>query len=78
MFQKPFKLEKPLQPAGEKGAYHGICNRTACSHEPAVYYNHSTRMYYCPSCAHDINKWNRTDALKRFGHDLCTKGKVVN
>ena len=57
-----------------KGLRGGNCNRTACQREGAIYYNHSTRKYYCPSCALLLNRENRQDALKMFGHELCTIG----
>jgi hypothetical protein len=55
-----------------KGRYNKECNRTACNNQEAVFYNHSTRLYYCKSCAILINEQNRTDAQRLFGHDLCT------
>lgn len=56
-----------------KGHYNGLCNRTDCqSPVHVVYFNHSTRKYYCPSCAHLINDANHFDSLEMFGHDLCT------
>ena len=59
-----------------KGDYKGECNRTACSNESAVYYNHSTRKYYCEKCALLINDYNHRDAQVMFGHDLCTLGEL--
>ena len=56
----------------DKGTYAGICNRTACDHKPAIYYNHSTKMYYCRQCAELINSFNRSDSMRLFGHELCT------
>ena len=55
---------------GEKG---GLCNRTACDNPDASWYNHSTKKYYCSSCAGLINYYNRADAYELFGHELCTK-----
>ena len=55
-----------------KGKYEGNCNRTACQRPGAVWYNHSTREHYCSSCASTLNKVNRADAMRMFGHDLCT------
>ena len=54
-----------------KGQYNGICNRTACSNTSAVFYNYSTKMYYCPSCAKLINDANHVDAMRLYGHDVC-------
>ena len=56
----------------EKGKESGICNRTACDNNNAVFYNHSTRMWYCPECAKMINQYNQIDAVRFFGHQLCT------
>jgi len=51
-----------------KGQKNGLCNRTACqSPYHVVYYNQSTRAYYCSSCAKKINDANRKD----FGGELC-------
>ena len=58
--------------AVNKGDFNAECNRTACDNPEAVYYNHSTRKHYCYSCAMQINQANRADALRLFGHDLCT------
>lgn len=55
-----------------KGKYGGNCNRTACQKPGAVWYNHSTREHYCSSCASTLNEVNRADAMRMFGHDLCT------
>lgn len=55
-----------------KGMKNGNCNRTACQKPGAVYYNHSTEKYYCAECATMINDMNRTDAIRLYGHDLCT------
>jgi hypothetical protein len=54
-----------------KGDYNQECNRTACNNLEAVYYNHSTRKYYCPVCAFHINEANRADAQRLYGHELC-------
>lgn len=55
-----------------KGDYEGRCNRTACVTElPAVYFNHSTRKYYCKICADLINKVN-PESQEMYGSDLCT------
>lgn len=46
-----------------KGAYLGLCNRTACEQkfEP-VFWNPSTRAYYCGECARAIDPWMRRDS----------------
>lgn len=62
----------------DKGKYGGSCNVTACQlPNSAKWFNHSTRKYYCDECAHWLNtdKFNRADAARLFGHDLCTKGQ---
>ena len=49
----------PLKGQTMKGDKGGQCNRTACtSGQPATWYNKSTRAYYCPRCAHRINRLN--------------------
>jgi hypothetical protein len=58
-----------------KGEYQGNCNRTACQKPGAVWYNHSTRAYYCTACAHLINLHNHKEAQEMFGHALCTLGE---
>ncbi len=54
-----------------KGEHYDVCNRTACDSKPAKYYNYSTKKYYCGPCASAINNFNREDALKLYGHELC-------
>lgn len=63
----------------DKGEYLGSCNRSACLKAGAVWFNHSTRRYYCEDCAHwlNTNDFNRRDALRLWGHDLCTLGEQV-
>ena len=59
-----------------KGEYQGICNRSACdTKQPAIYYNHSTELYYCKACAMLLNYHNQADAIRLFGHSLCTLGE---
>lgn len=51
-----------------------LCNRTACqTARNVVYWNHSTRAYYCPSCAHAINSGAGTQ-YDKFGNavPLCS------
>jgi hypothetical protein len=55
-----------------KGDHNDECNRTACDKKPAVYFNHSTRKFYCIDCAARINELNYADAMRLFGHELCT------
>lgn len=56
-----------------KGGFNGLCNRKACNNDNAVFYNYSTKMYYCVSCARLINDMNRLDAMRLFGHELCIR-----
>lgn len=61
--------------ANNKGEFKGSCNMTACQKpDSAVYFNHSTRKYYCSACAKRLNNdpFNKEDALRMWGHDLCT------
>jgi hypothetical protein len=56
----------------KKGDFNQDCNRTSCANSPATFYNHSTRKYYCTNCAADINEANYRDAIRLYGHELCT------
>lgn len=63
----------------DKGQFNGKCNITSCQKpNSATWYNHSTRKYYCPSCANRLNndEFNKRDAMRMFGHDLCTPGSL--
>jgi uncharacterized Zn ribbon protein len=65
----------------DKGKLNGSCNITSCQKpNSATWYNHSTRKYYCESCANRLNndEFNKRDAMKMFGHDLCTKATAIN
>lgn len=57
----------------DKGTFNGECNRTACPNHGAVWFNHSTRAFYCIDCAALLNYANKVDAHRLFGHDLCTQ-----
>ncbi len=62
-----------------KGEFNGLCNLTRCkSGKPATWYNHSTRLYYCTGCAKELNEdvFNKKDALRIYGHALCTELKL--
>ena len=62
--------------ADDKGELNGKCNITRCQKpNSATWYNHSTRKHYCTSCANRLNndEFNKRDAMRMFGHDLCTK-----
>lgn len=71
---------KEIEPNTEiKGIFNGNCNRTACQKPHATYYNFSTKVYYCASCADMINNANRADAIKLYGHELCIhQNKCIN
>lgn len=65
-----------METTKDKGEYLGSCNITACQKPAsATWYNHSTRKYYCKSCAMRLNNdpHNKKDSLRLFGHDLCTE-----
>ncbi len=71
--------EQPVL-AADKGEFEGSCNITRCQRpNSATWFNHSTRKYYCRSCAHTLNfdSFNRKDALEMWGHLLCTEGEVI-
>jgi hypothetical protein len=55
-----------------KGEYNEECYRTDCKKSPAIFYNHSTKMHYCTECAVLINRHNYADAMRLYGHELCT------
>lgn len=50
-----------------KGQRDGNCNVTACQKPGATWWNTSTRAYYCPHCASEINRWARHDD----GFEIC-------
>lgn len=60
-----------------KGAFNGICNMSSCTSKlPANWYNHGSYAYYCKKCAIRLNSdpYNSRDAIRMFGHTLCTFG----
>lgn len=62
-----------------KGEFLGICNLSRCkSGKLADWYNYGTRNYYCISCAKELNadEYNKRDALRLFGHELCIQGEA--
>jgi len=66
--------------AKNKGELNGSCNITSCQKpNSATWYNHGTRKYYCKSCAMRLNndEFNKRDAMRMFGHDLCTEIKSI-
>jgi hypothetical protein len=50
-----------------KGKRDGNCNVTVCQKPGATWWNTSTRAYYCPHCASEINRWSRHDE----GYEIC-------
>lgn len=66
-----------IKPEALKGKLHGNCNRTDCQRPGAEYYNHSTKKYYCAACASTINRYNHTDSMQLFGHELCLHFSVL-
>lgn len=56
-----------------KGKDGGNCNVTACQKPGATWWNISTRAYYCPRCADEINRWSRHDE----GFDICFPSRSV-
>jgi hypothetical protein len=63
----------PIADPALKGKLGGNCNRAACQQPGALYFNQSTKMYYCKLCASTINRHaDVLDCLRLFGtHDLC-------
>jgi len=62
------------KPAGQGKGHKGEnCNRSACQAPGAYWYNHSTRAYYCKTCADLINSSCQHDQyVKDLGHPLLT------
>ena len=51
-----------------------LCGRTACRvplKDEKVFFNRSTRGYYCERCAIMLNRANREDAMRLYGGPLC-------
>ncbi len=64
-----------------KGEYLGLCNLSSCkTQKPATFYNHGSLKYYCEDCAEMLSNdsVNHRDAMRLFGHRLCTKGERVD
>jgi len=55
----------------DKGLKNGSCNVTACQEPGAIYFNKSTKKYYCRNCADAIN-WpgGREDCMALYGVPL--------
>jgi len=77
-YDTPYYHPSEVNDTTRKGEYQGLCNMSSCkTKNPATWYNHGSRKYYCPSCAHRLNsdEFNQRDAERLFGHDLCTEGE---
>lgn len=60
-----------------KGFHRGHCNRQSClSPEDVVWFNHSTRKFYCKECAIELNEMNKKEAIEFYGHDICLQMDV--
>jgi len=62
----------------KKGQYLGTCNLSRCKTGlPADWYNYGSMKYYCIQCANMLNNdsFNKADALRLFGHELCIQGE---
>jgi hypothetical protein len=59
-----------------KGDYKDTGNISRCDNTDAEWYNHSTKRYYCKSCAMRLNSdpFNYRDAQRLFGHNLLAFG----
>ncbi|WP_370159219.1 hypothetical protein [Salipiger bermudensis] len=71
----PYPLyEGPDKP--NKGEEGGACNRSKCQDEPARWYNHGSRAWYCSRCRRDIqfDSFNMRDWKRNFeprlGHPM--------
>lgn len=53
----------------DKGEKFGSCNRRSCQGPPAIFFNKSTRKYYCPRCADKINE--------ACGESLCVRFDIL-
>lgn len=73
VYQDNLRVDKPIQHG--KGVKGQLCNRSACQSPGAYWFNHSTRSYYCGTCADLINRDSQRfqdDFLKSLGHPLLT------
>jgi hypothetical protein len=65
----------------DKGQFNGTCNLSRCkTGDKATWWNHGSYNFYCPSCASMLNNddFNKRDAMRLFGHELCTEGQPKN
>lgn len=64
--------------AKDKGEFGGSCNFTSCQKpNSATWFNHFTKLYYCPECAKRCNNDPHliADGKVWFGHLPYTEGK---
>ena len=68
--ERNMALEIEKDPA-LKGIKGGNCNVTACQKPGALFFNKSTKKYYCKDCATEIN-WpgGRKDCMELYGTPL--------
>lgn len=57
----------------DKGLWGGRCNRGSCLKPNAVFFNRSTRAFYCFKCARLLNDVNRKEAEALYGGLLCVE-----
>jgi hypothetical protein len=70
-----WKYKEPELKA-DKGLEGGSCNRRACQAPNAIYYNKSTRAWYCECCAGLLNEVDPVTTFRLYGvFDLCTLEK---
>ena len=53
----------------EKGSPCGECNRTTCK-GTAIAFHRGNGMWYCRSCAVELNRIHKRDAQALYGADL--------
>jgi hypothetical protein len=61
-----------------KGDYKSECNMKNCTNSRAIFLNHATNKYYCAKHAMKLNNGNHLEAMKLYGHALCTLIKTKN
>jgi hypothetical protein len=54
----PWRVRRIATPSTEKGGFMAVCNRTACNISPAIWFNSSTRKYYCNKCGLKLNDFH--------------------
>jgi hypothetical protein len=59
-----------------KGDYNDICYRKVCDEGNAIYYNSSTRKFYCKDCARWINEFNPGLCQKEIHKDIESPKKL--